>query len=266
MSNQDQSESMVDTNEDVDPTSLCEWTWNEKDSGKGVVVHKDKRHVTFHPNKSVHCAAVRGTKALAPNMEHFFEVEMRGPFCGQARQVGIGTERTTLQSNSYDYYPLLGKDLFSWGMNYNGNKSHGGDMVRHLHIDFDKHSAIRIGVHFDAYYGHLSFEFNGKSPGVAFDKVITQVPYYPMLCASAQGTEMKLTQCFSSAMSLKALCRGVIRNQIANDRDYDKLVLPTHLKAYLQYKTPKSYKSHHSKRKSGALRNGHVKVARESSI
>lgn len=261
MSNQQRSESTVDTNEDMDTHSLCEWTWNEKDSGKGVVVHKDKRHVTFHPSHSDHCAAVRGVKALLPNMEHYFEVEMHGPFWGQARQVGIGTKSTSLQSNSYDYYPLIGKDMFSWGVNYNGQKSHGGSMVRHIHIDTDKHSTIRIGVHFDAYYGHLSFEFNGKSPGVAFDKVITSVDYYPMLCASAQGTEMKLTQCFSSVMSLKALCRGVIRNQITNDRDYDKLVLPNHLKAYLQYKTPKTHKSHSNKK-----RTGHVKAARESSI
>lgn len=264
MSNKDQER--VDTNEEVDQKSLCEWTWNEKDSGKGVVVHKDKRRVTFHPNKSVHCAAVRGVSPLVSNMEHFFEVEMKGPFCGQARQVGIGTKSTTLQSNIYDYYPLLGKDVFSWGMNYNGQKSHAGDMVRHINFDFDKHSTIRIGVHFDAYYGHLSFEFNGKSPGLAFDKVITSVDYYPMLCASAQGTEMKLTQCFSSVLSLKALCRGVIRHQITNDRDYDKLVLPNHLKAFLQYKTPKTHKSH-GNRKSGALRNNHVKAAaRESSI
>lgn len=263
MSNQE--EPSVDTNEDVDQKSLCEWMWNEKDSGKGVVVHKDKRYVTFHPSKSVHCAAVRGVKPLAPNMEHYFEVEMKGPFCGQARQVGIGTKSTTLQSNIYDYYPLLGKDMFSWGVNYTGQKCHAGDMARHIPFDFDKHSTIRIGVHFDSYYGHLSFEFNGKSPGLAFDRVITNVDYYPMLCASAQGTEMKLTQCFSSVMSLKALCRGVIRNQISSDRDYDKLTLPNHLKSYLQYKTPKTHKSH-SNKKGGALRNSHVKAARESSI
>ena len=265
MSNQEQKEQEDSSKRDSERPSLCEWTWNDKDIGKGVVVHKDKCHVTFHPDKSIHCAAVRGVKPLAPNMEHYFEVEMKGPFCGQARQVGIGTKSTVLQSNSYDYYPLLGKDVFSWGVNYNGQKSHGGDMFSHVQIDFDKYSTIRIGVYFDSYYGHLSFEFNGKSPGVAFDKVITNVEYYPMLCASAQGTEMKLTQSFSSIMSLKALCRGVIREQISNDKDYDRLVLPSHLKAYLQYKTPKTHKSHGHKR-NGVIRKSHVHVARESSI
>ena len=265
MSNQEHKDTEDPSKRDGERPSLCEWTWNDKDSGKGVVVHKDKCHVTFHPDKSVHCAAVRGVKPLAPNMEHYFEVEMKGPFCGQARQVGIGTKSTVLQSNSYDYYPLLGKDVFSWGVNYNGQKSHGGDMVSHVQIDFDKYSTIRVGVYFDSYYGHLSFEFNGKSPGVAFDKVITNVDYYPMLCASAQGTEMKLTQSSSSVMSLKALCRGVIRNQISNDKDYDRLVLPSHLKAYLQYKTPKTHKSHGHKR-NGVIRKSHVHIARESSI
>lgn len=258
MSNQDHES--VDTNED-DHRSLCEWTWNEKDSGKGAVVHKDRCHVTFHPTRSVGCAAVRGVKVLAPNMEHYFEVELRGPFCGQARQVGIGTKNTTLQSNNYDFYPLLGKDMFSWGVNYNGFKSHGGTMVRHVSLDPDRHSTIRIGVHFDSYYGFLSFELNGRSPGVAFDKVITNVNYYPMLCASAAGTEMKLTQCCSSVMSLKALCRGVIRSQISNDKDFEKLVLPNHLKAYLQFKSPKTHRSHG--KKSGGSRN---RVAQESCI
>ena len=264
MSNQDQVS--VDKNEDaVEQISPCEWTWNTKDCGKGVVVHKDKCHVTFHPNKSVGCAAVRGIKVLAPNMEHYFEVEMKAPFYGQARQVGICTGETVLQSNDLDFYPLIGKDAFSWGVNYDGYKFHGGNRLKYANIDFDKFSTIRIGVHFDSYYGHLTFEFNGRSYGVAFDKVITGIDYYPMLCVSTHNTDIKLTQSFSSVLSLKALCRGVIRGQIANERDCEKLVLPNHLKAFLVYnKTTKTHKSHSNKKGSGSRHNH--KVARESSI
>ena len=267
MSNQEQGS--VDTNEDAateQGQALCEWTWNDKDCGKGAIVHKDKRHVTFHPNKSVRCAAVRGIKVLAPNMEHYFEVEIKAPFFGQAQVVGIGTGKTTLQSNNLDFFPLIGKDLFSWGVNYDGEKVHGGKREKYARVKPEECSVIQIGVHFDSYHGHLSFDFNGESHGVAFDKVITGINYYPMLCASAHNTKMKLTQCCSSVVSLKALCRGVIRSQVANERDFEKLVLPTGLKAYLVYnKRSKTDESHHSRKKGSGSRRNH-KLVRESSI
>lgn len=268
MSNQDQGS--VDTNDDAavgEPSqSLCEWTWSDKECGKGAIVHKDKRHVTFHPNKSIRCAAVRGVKVLAPNMEHYFEVEIKAPFFGQAQVVGIGTGKTTLQSNNLDFYPLIGKDLFSWGVNYDGDKVHGGKREKYARVKPEECSVIQIGVHFDSYHGHLSFDFNGESHGVAFDKVITGINYYPMVCASAHNTRMKLTQCCSSVMPLKALCRGVIRSQVTNERDFEKLVLPTSLKSYLVYnKRSKTDESHHSRKKGSGSRRNH-KVVRESSI
>jgi SPRY domain-containing SOCS box protein 3 len=268
MSNQEQG--LVDSNDDAAPgeesQSLCEWTWNDKDCGKGSEVHKDKRRVTFHRNKSVRCAAVRGIKALAPNMEHYFEVEIGGPFFGQALVVGIGTGKITLQSNNLDFYPLIGKDLFSWGVNYDGKKVHGGEREKYARVKPEEWSILQIGVHFDSYHGHLSFDFNGESHGIAFDKVITGINYYPMLCASAHDTEMKLLQCCSSVMPLKALCRGVIRSQVTNERDFEKLVLPTSLKSYLVYnKRPRTDESHHSRKKGSGSRRNH-KVVRESSI
>ena len=267
MSNQDQA---VDTNDDAavgEPSqSLCEWTWNDKECVKGVKVD-DKRCLTFHSNKSVRCVAVRGVKVLAPNMEHYFEVEINGPFFGQARVVGIGTGKTALQSNNLDFYPLIGKDLFSWGVNYDGDKIHGGKKEKYARVKPEECSAIQIGVHFDSYHGHLSFDFNGESHGIAFDKVITGINYYPMVCASAYNTKMELTQCCSSVMPLKALCRGVIRSHVTNERDFEKLVLPTSLKSYLVYnKRPKTDESHHSSRKKGSGSRRNHKVVRESSI
>lgn len=235
--------------------NYCEWRWNDKDCGKDVVIHKNKLGVTFHPSKSTGCVLVRGDKLLGANMEHYFEVELKGPFYGKARQVGIGTKHTSLQSNNCDFYPLIGKDLFSWGVNYDGVKSNGGHTQRHVSLDVDKYDVIRIGVHYDAYYGTLSFEVNGQSSGLAFKRIHPSIDMYPMLCGSASGTKMRLVCAGSSVMSLKGLSRGVIRSAI-KDSDVDKLILPPHLKCYLLYQTSTSkHKTPRRKRPSDSTRN-----------
>lgn len=230
--------------------AFCEWHWNDKDCGKDLVIHRHKLGVTFHPNKSSGCVVVRGDKVLRPNMEHYFEVELRGPFHGKARQVGIGTKHTALQSNSCDFYPLIGKDLSSWGVNYNGCKSNAGSMKHHVSVDPDRYEIIKISVHYDSYYGMVAFEVNGKSSGLAFEKVHTNIDMYPMLCGSAAGTQMRLVYSSSSVMSLRALCRGVIRSSMAKEKDLEKLILPSHLKSYLLYRSKSKTSS--SKRNHGS--------------
>ncbi len=231
---------------------FCEWHWNEKDCGKDLILHRNKLGVTFHPQKSSGCVAVRGDKVLRPNMEHYFEVEIRGPFHGKARQVGIGTKHTVLQSNNCDFYPLIGKDLSSWGINYNGTKSNAGNAKRHISIDPDKHDIIRVGVHYDSYYGTVSFELNGKSSSVAFENVHTNIDMYPMLCGSAANTQMRLVYAGSSVASLRAISRGVIRSTVRRERDLEKLPLPTHLKSYLLYSSSKSKPPSSSSSSSGS--------------
>lgn len=216
---------------------FCEWRWNDKDCGRDLVIHRQKLGVTFHPVKSSGCVVVRGDKVLRPNMEHYFEVELRGPFHGKARQVGVGTKHTALQSNTCDFYPLIGKDLSSWGVNYDGFKSNAGNMKRHVGITPDKHDVIRVGVHYDSYYGTVAFEVNGKSSGVAYEKVHTNIDMYPMLCASAASTQMRLVYASSSVTSLKAVARGVIRSSMSKEKDIEKLTLPVHLKSYLLYRS-----------------------------
>lgn len=216
---------------------FCEWRWNDKDCGKDLIIHRHKLGVTLHPNKSSGCVVVRGDKILKPNMEHYFEVELKGPFHGKARQVGIGTKHTALQSNSCDFYPLIGKDISSWGVNYDGLKSNAGKLKPYISINPDKYDIVRVGVHYDAYYGTVAFELNGKSSGLAYEDVHTNIDMYPMLCASAAGTQMRLVYSSSTVMSLKAISRGVIRLCMANEKDIEKLILPPHLKSYLAYQT-----------------------------
>lgn len=252
------SESMgLDWVESGENSVFCEWRWNDKDCGEDIIVHAHKLGVTFHPVRSMGCAVVRGDKALRQNMEHYFEVEIKEPFHGKARQVGIGTKHTALQSSSCDFYPLIGKDLSSWGVNYDGFKSNAGNTKRHISIDPDKYSIIRVAVHYDAYYGTVAFELNGKSSGLAYEKVHTNIDMYPMLCASAAGTQMRLTYSSSSVMSLKALSRGVIRSSVRKEKDLEKLILPHHLKSYVLYQTSKSGKSSTTGSNSGSSRRHH---------
>lgn len=233
----------------------CEWRWNDKDCGKDLIIHKSKLGVTFHPSLSSGCVLVRGDKVLRANMEHYFEVELKGPFHGKARQVGIGTKHTSLQSNNCDFYPLIGKDISSWGVNYDGLKSNGGSMKRHVSIDPDEHDIIRIGVHYDSYYGTLSFEVDGHSSGLGFGKIHPNIDMYPMICGSAAGTKMRLICSNSSVMSLKAISRGVIRSSLIREKDVDKLILPPYLKCYLLYQTPTNKMRNASKRKHTSDRN-----------
>ena len=229
--------------ESEEHATFCEWHWNDKDCGKDLVLHRQKTGVTFHPNKSNGCVVIRGDKVLKLNMEHYFEVELKGPFHGQARQVGVGTKHTALQSNNCDFYPLIGKDISSWGVNYNGYKSNSGHTKRHVNIDPDKHDIIKVGVHYDSYYGTVAFEVNGKSSGLAFERVRADTDMYPMLCASSPNTQMRLVYSSSSVISLKGACRGVIRSSITTEKDIEKLILPTPLKSYLLYKTKPSRRS-----------------------
>ncbi len=222
---------------------VFEWCWSDAHHGREVSIHTDKHKITFHPNNSNCTSAIRGTKILRKNMEHYFEVEMHSPFFGHARQIGIGSEHTELENNSLDFSPLIGKDQSSWGVNYDGTKFHAGKKDKYVSVDPDKYGTIRVGVLYDSYYGTLSYKFNGKWGGVAFDRVITNLNLYPMVCSSSVNSVFTLTHCCSVVMSLKGLCRGVIRQNIQNDKDYEKLSIPHHIKAYLLHKSPKSRSS-----------------------
>lgn len=228
-----------DDGEDSGDETKCEWSWNDKDKGKFVKLDESKLTATFHEGNSACCSAVRGSKPLVANMQHYFEVVMKSPFHGQARQVGIGTKHTPLESSSCDFYPLLGKDLASWGLNYTGRTYFGGEWTQYIKIDPDKHKQLQIGVHYDAYYGTISFDVNGVGFGVAFTNIVPTLELYPMVCVSAADTVVELVQCSSTLMPLKALCRGTIRMEVKDEKNFDDLPLPDSLKAYIAFRSTK---------------------------
>lgn len=254
MTSSEEDRSWLETDEHL---PYCEWRWNDKDCGKDLVIHRQKLGVTFHPVKSSGCVVVRGDKVLRPNMEHHFEVELRGPFHGFARQVGVGTKHTALQSNNFDFYPLIGKDMSSWGVNYDGYKSYAGSTKRHVGISPDKYEVIKVGVCYDSYYGTVAFEVNGKSSGLGFESVHTNIDMYPMLCCSSANTRMRLVYSASTVLPLKSIARGVIRSSVDTEKDIEKLPIPTHVKSYLLYRSKSKSSSGSSRKRRDDISNHH---------
>ncbi len=225
------------------------WRWYLDNPRKPIDLSEDRLYVTFHARKSSGCTGLRGDKALHKNMEHWFHVRMHGPFHGQARVVGIGLKTTNLQSNSKDFYPLIGKDSGSWGINYNGKTHHDCNTNDYANIDHSKRiiDTMVIGVYFNSYFGSLVFSIEDESLGLAFDNIPSVVlELYPMICSSSRNSKMELIQCRSSVCSLKSLCRGTICMYLNKKQDVRLLPIPPHLMAYLNfqhYELPKDYYS-----------------------
>ena len=221
------------------------WSGTSSVSSRAVVLSPDRLKINFHPNTSNTCVAVRGERPLQKHMEHYFEVEMSGPFFGSARMVGIGTLEARLQNSRHDFSPLIGRDGSSWGFNYNGNVHHEG-VGKEYYSELDPHKLdrLRVGVYYDSYYGNLAFYINGEGPGIAYEKIPTILEPFPMICSSGGKTSMQLIACWSSLVSLKALCRGTIRLYIRKSQDIQDLPLPAHLKAYIEFKDYKEHKDY----------------------
>ncbi len=224
------------------------WKWLSDDLQKPVDLSENGLSVTFHSRKSSGCTGVRGDKALHKNMEHWFHVRLYGPFHGLARMVGIGLKTTSLQSNSKDFYPLIGKDSGSWGLNYNGKTHHDCDFHDYTNIDHTRSfDSMIIGVYYNSYYGSLVFSVEDESLGLAFDSIPSAaLELYPMICSSSRDSRMELLQCTSSVCSLKSLCRGTVRLYMNKISNIKRLPLPPHLIAYVnfqEYEHPKDYHS-----------------------
>lgn len=216
------------------------WVWGTEapDAPDSVQLHENHTKALFHSGTSVGCTAVRGPRALARNMEHFFEVEISPPFHGQARMVGVGTKFALMETIGFNFQPLIGKDSNSWGINYTGKIRHNG--VEEDYADtgciLESTDPLIIGVLYDAHLGIMSFQVNGKQYGVAFTGIPVLIDIYPMACSSSGNSCIKLLRSWSEVASLRCLCRAVIRDRLADMSLVNELPLPNDLKAYLDYK------------------------------
>lgn len=216
------------------------WVWGSEapDAPDSVELRDNRTKVLFHTGISVGCSAIRGPRALAKNMEHFFEVEMSPPFHGQARMVGVGTKFALMETIGYNFQPLIGRDSNSWGLNYTGKIRHNGSEEEYADTGciLESHDPLIIGVLYDAHLGIMSFQVNGKQYGVAFTGIPVLIDIYPMACSTAGNSCITLLRSWSEVASLRCLCRAVIRQQLKNMSQVNALPLPNDLKAYLNYK------------------------------
>lgn len=216
-----------------------QWYWSATDKAPPVELNSTRTTALFHPEHSVGCAGVRGTTTFGNKMEHYFEVEILAPLFGQARMVGIGTGFCRLSSAYCDFSPLLGRDEYSYGINYTGDIHHKGQSRQYIEdIDAEKATKITVGVHFDTLCHCLSFSVNGRCDGVAYSDLDDSAEYYPIICSSSQRSVIKLTACRSSVASLLNTCRHVIRKKIRNSLLVDHLPLPSQLVEYLKFQSP----------------------------
>lgn len=214
------------------------WRWCTDESTQSLVkLMDDNLTVIFHPIDSTGCTVIRGDKPLHKHMEHWFEVEMTPPIYGQARMVGIGDRYTRLHSSPQDFYPLIGRDCSSWGLNYTGKTLHDGVKRDYITDTHNIMSLLKMGLYFDSYFGNIAFMMNDKHYGIAFKNISLTVDLYPMISATSRDSQIKLTYNHSSIISLKALCRGTIRLYVSEDKDINSLPIPSHLKAYLMFKS-----------------------------
>lgn len=213
------------------------WHWSPTDKASDAELNGANTRVLFHSADSRRCAGVRGIMPFANKMEHYFEVEMYPPFYGRARMVGIGTSFTHLESADLDYNPVIGRDQYSYGINYTGHVHHRGQETEYApDLDASALDKLTIAVLFDTLSHSLSFQINGRPYSVAFRGIDPSMEFFPMACATARNCTIQLTASRSAVATLKNLCRKALRDHLRQDTTrLQRLPLPPKLLAYLQF-------------------------------
>lgn len=215
------------------------WHWSPTDKSSDAELNAANTRVLFHSADSRRCAGVRGIMPFSNKMEHYFEVEMYPPFHGRARMVGIGTSFTHLESADLDFNPIIGRDQYSYGINYTGFVHHRGQVAEYVSdLDANGPDKLTIAVLFDTLSHCLSFQVNGRAYSVAFQGIDPSLEFFPMACATARNSTIQLTACRSSVATLKNLCRKALRDHLLQDTSrLQRLPLPPKLLAYLQFQS-----------------------------
>ena len=78
------------------------------------------------------------------------------------QMIGVGTENMEMSRNPNSFCSMLGADLESWGISYDGRIQHGGKKKEYS-SRFGQ-GAI-IGVHLDMWHGTLSYFKNRQYLG-----------------------------------------------------------------------------------------------------
>ncbi|CAL1546151.1 unnamed protein product [Lymnaea stagnalis] len=208
-----------------------DWVWdpNVKHRGQATSLQEQGHQVIFHKDYSCGTSAVRGQQPMEKD-QYFWEIKMTTPVYGTDMMVGVGTENVDLNKFHNIFCSMLGYDMDSWGISYDGRIQHGGRKQEYC-SRFGQ-GAI-IGVHLDMWHGTLAFFKNRQCLGVAF-KNLRGRTLYPMACSTAARSGMKVISSRSFPTSLQFLCCQRLRKFVPSHLSVlDALAMPPGLRAFL---------------------------------
>lgn len=217
---------------------IYEWFW-EKDEGETNFQLDPKNFiVTFHPVYSSGTSVVRGNKPFQQNMHYYWEMKMISKLYGTDVMIGIGTKEGFQNFTNYRFRfcSMLGLDNQTWGYSYHGKIQH--DKLTRIYGEGFGLSS-KVGVHLDMCTGKLEYYLNRKPLGIAFSG-LKKKELYPMACATAAQSSMKLICAVSQEQTLQMLCLQCVHQ---NSYLYEKYSsIPGLCKIYRQkyfWMTPK---------------------------
>ncbi|XP_059607846.1 uncharacterized protein LOC132255728 isoform X3 [Phlebotomus argentipes] len=157
-------------------------------------------------------ARVRGNRALAMGMCHYWEIKMMSPVSGTDMQVGVGTDQVNLYSHQYSFGSTIGLDEHSWGYSYRGVVLHRG---RSFFFGKKYTQGSIVGVLLNLRRGTMDLYINRVPQGQAFHDLPTDgsVKLYPMICSTAAKSQMKLLNAVSFRENLQYHAMKVIYRQ-----------------------------------------------------
>jgi len=204
-----------------------EWTWRKTYPDQlASSIQIDGKTVVFHPNYSSGTAAVVGDKSLAGQQHHYWELKLMFPMYGTDVMVGLATKKLDIATFSRQFVSLIGQDANSWGYSYHGYTQHSGIKTRYGQKwkkgDF-------IGIHLDAWRGHLSFFHNLVPQGLAFTG-LSGLELFPVVSSTAAKSEIKLVTALSFDTSLQFECYKKLLEIHHSSRQILKRKLPPGLR------------------------------------
>jgi len=187
----------------ADKAVELEWAWRKSyPDNLSSSIQIDGKNVVFHPNYSSGTAAVVGDRSLTGQQHHYWELKLMFPMYGTDVMVGLATKKLDIATFSHQFVSLIGQDSNSWGYSYHGYTQHGGIKTRYgqkwKEGDF-------IGIHLDAWRGHLSFFHNLVPQGLAYTG-LSGLELYPVVSSTAAKSEIKLVTALSFDSSLQFEC------------------------------------------------------------
>ncbi|BFZ17992.1 hypothetical protein BsWGS_21031 [Bradybaena similaris] len=206
-----------------------EWVWDHVQCGDATSLQEQGCLVTFHENFSRGTSAIRGVHPMDRD-QHFWEIKMTTPVYGTDMMIGVGTPNVELNKFHSTFCSMLGSDVDSWGISYDGHIQHAGKKQKYC-AKFGQGTII--GVHLDMWHGTMTYFKNRECLGVAF-RGLRGRTLYPMASSTAARSGMRVISARSFPSSLQFLCCQKLRQMTPGHLSMlDVLPMPPGLRLFL---------------------------------